>query len=160
MRYIIKLLVVAAFSFSCVAASGAAEALLLAPGFSLQDVKSEKTYSLSDYKGKQAVILFFWTTWCPFCRREIRTLNSNYQKLAADGVEVLAINSREAKGTVENFLRGQTFDFKVLLDSDAKATDEYDIVGVPTYIFVDKEGLVVFKDHYFPEDKYKELLLD
>ncbi len=40
-----------------------------APDFKLQDTNGGLVM-LSSYKGKQPIILFFWTTWCPYCRRE------------------------------------------------------------------------------------------
>ena len=58
------------------------------------------------------------------------------------------------------FLKKRPLSFKVLLDSDANVAHSFKILGVPTFILVNKEGFVVFKDNYFPEDKYKELALE
>ena len=43
---------------------------LSAPNFALKDLNNNAV-TLSSFRGKQAVILFFWTTWCPYCRIEI-----------------------------------------------------------------------------------------
>lgn len=127
--------------------------------FKLQDL-SKNFVSLSDYKGKNPVVILFWTTWCPYCRTELNNLNQRYPQLVKEGWEVLAIDVDESLFLVEAFLKRRPLTFKVLLDSDAKAAHSYGLLGVPTFILVNKEGFVVFKDNYFPEDEYKELLLD
>lgn len=126
--------------------------------FKLPDLNNEFV-TLSSYKGKNPVILLFWTTWCPFCREELNILNKKYPQLAKEGWEVLGINIEESPSIVGVFLKKRPLAFKVLLDTDAQVTYSYDILGVPTFILVNKEGFVVFKDNYFPEDRYKELIL-
>lgn len=130
---------------------------LLAPEFSLQDLE-ENSFSLSNYKDKQPLILFFWTTWCPFCRKELSALNQKHQELEKEGWVVWAINVDESSDQVASFVKNHKFNFKVLLDKDASVADSLDVFGVPTYIIIDKGGQVVFKDHYFPEAQYKELI--
>lgn len=131
----------------------------LATDFNLQDL-NKVSFSLSSYKDKQAVILFFWTTWCHYCRVELNTLKELYPQLSKEGFELLAINVGESPHRVNNFLKKQDLSFKVLLDSDTKVADAYRVLGVPTYILVNKKGYVVFKGHYFLQQNYKELILD
>jgi len=126
--------------------------------FKLQDL-SKNSVALSDYKGKKPVAIIFWTTWCPYCRSELNNLNQKYPQLAKEGWEVLAIDVEEPSSLVEAFLKKRPLTFKVLLDLDAQVAHSYGLFGVPTYILVNKEGFVVFKDNYFPEDKYRELIL-
>ncbi|MBU1090356.1 MAG: redoxin domain-containing protein, partial [Candidatus Omnitrophica bacterium] len=78
-----------------------AEELKSAPDFELQDL-NQKTYMLSDYRDKQAVALFFWTTWCPHCRRELAVLNQRYAEVSVAGLELLSINVGEADYKVAN----------------------------------------------------------
>ncbi len=56
---------------------------VLAPDFILRDMDDEPR-SLSDYRGK-VVMLNFWATWCPPCRREIPSMESIYQDLKEQG---------------------------------------------------------------------------
>jgi peroxiredoxin len=135
-----------------------AKKLPFASDFKLQDL-SQNTYALSSYKDKQPVALFFWTTWCPFCRRELKLLNERYLELRAAGLEVLAIDVGEAPYRVESFMKNYALSFKVLLDKDTSVATAYDILGVPTYVLVDKKGHIVFKDNYLPEN-YKTLILE
>lgn len=126
--------------------------------FKLQDL-NRNFVTLSDYKGKKPVAIIFWTTWCPYCRAELNNLNQRYPQLAKEGWEVLAIDVQESSFLVEAFLKKRPLAFKALLDPDAQVAHSYGLLGVPTFILVNKEGFVVFKDNYFPEDRYMELIL-
>ncbi len=128
----------------------------LAAQFSLLDLNGDEV-ALSDFKDKP-VILFFWTTWCPFCLKELRVLKDMYLQLSKEDWELLAINIGEPTYKVDNYAKRYSLTFKVLLDKDTAVAKSYDIRGVPTFIFVDKKGYVVFKDNYFPQDTYKDLI--
>ncbi len=128
-----------------------------ATNFTLLDLEN-KEFSLSDFKGKP-VILFFWTTWCPYCRKELKQLNTMHAGLLKDGVELAAINVEEPPDKVQRFIGSYPFSYRVLLDIDAKVAGAYDILGVPTYILINKEGRIVFNNHYFPQKEYKDLIL-
>lgn len=128
----------------------------LAPQFELQDIHKGKV-SLSSFKDTQPVLLFFWTTWCPFCRKELNIVNEKYQELVADGVEVLAIDVGEPGYKVENYLKKSPVNFKVLLDADTTVSNSYDVLGVPTFVLVDKKGYILFQGNNFPES-YKRLI--
>ena len=130
----------------------------IASNFKLQDIYQDY-YSLSDFKGKQPVLLFFWTTWCPFCQNEISILNNRYPTLVKDDLEVLAIDMGELPSTVNNFLSGTVLGYRVLLDMDASVAGSFKVLGVPTYILINKKGEIVFQDNDFPLE-YKDLLVD
>lgn len=126
--------------------------------FQLPDLK-QNTVSLKDYKDKQLVILFFWTTKCPFCRVDLRKMNDIYPTLKKEGWELLAIDVGETQSEVDNFVKAHNLAFKILLDKDTQVAVDYGILGVPTFIIIDKKGNTVFKDHYFPYKEYKNLLI-
>jgi peroxiredoxin len=129
-----------------------------APDFSLEDI-NQTTYNLSSYKDKKPVILFFWTTWCPFCRKEIDQLKNIYPDLQKGGWELFTINIKEPVYKVQNFAESHNLILKVLLDKDAHVASAYEVLGVPTYCIIDKRGQIVFKNHYFPKETYKQLIL-
>lgn len=117
----------------------------------------EKEVRLSDFKGK-SLILWFWTTWCPYCREAIPDLNSIYPELKSAGIELLAVNVDEPKEKIVRFIKHYPIDFNILQDKGARCAFSYGVIGVPTYILIDKNGKVRFKQNYFSQDKYKELL--
>lgn len=129
-----------------------------APDFKLKDL-SHETFTLSSYKGRQPVVLFFWTTKCPFCVSELRMLRDMYPEMVKQGWELLAIDVGEYAYRVDRYAKKYALNFKVLLDSDINVARDYDILGVPTYVFVDKKGCIAFMDHYFSQEKYQELTL-
>lgn len=133
------------------------EPLSSAPDFKLTDL-DKNIITLSNYRNKQPVILFFWTTWCPFCRKELKILNNMYPELLKEGLEVLAINVGEYTYKVENFAKTYKLTYKVLLDKDTTVTESYGILGVPTYILIDKQGNIRFKVNAFPKEEYKNLI--
>ncbi|MFH0855360.1 MAG: TlpA disulfide reductase family protein [Candidatus Omnitrophota bacterium] len=144
------------FGFVSYAAQDNAAGLKAAPGFQLKDLNG-RTVSLSDYKDKKAVILFFWTTWCPYCREELRLLNREYVELAKDSIEVLAINAGEPKYKVGNYLQARNLSLEVLLDTEGFVAQAYDIMGVPTYFMVNKSGEIVSTANRFPKEAVKAL---
>lgn len=128
-----------------------------APDFKLQDIHGDRI-TLSSYKDKQSVILFFWTTWCPYCREALRLLNDMYAELVKDGLEVLAINIGEPSYKVDNFVKSYQLNYRVLLDKYTTVAYAYDLLGVPTYVFIDKNGYIYFKGNSFPKERYKDLI--
>ncbi|MCL1813555.1 MAG: TlpA family protein disulfide reductase [Treponema sp.] len=99
---------------------------------------------LSSYRGK-VVILNFWATWCPPCRAEMPSMETLYQRLKSQGLEILAVDLREDKATVQQFIRNSRFTFPVLLDEDGKTGSKYGISAIPTSFIVDREGKIVSK---------------
>lgn len=129
----------------------------LATDFKLESASGEAV-TLSNYKGRQSVLLFFWTTWCPYCRRELRVLNGMYERLTKQGLAVLAINIGEPVYKVNNFIKSYHLSYAVLLDRDSTVAYSYDILGIPAYILIDKKGYIRFRDNYFPQEEYLDLI--
>lgn len=63
-----------------------------APDFTLPALHREGMVSLADYRGRTALLVAIERgLYCPFCRRHLAQLGATAQKLAALGVEVLAV---------------------------------------------------------------------
>ena len=123
--------------------------------FRLRDLDGNMV-ALSDFNNKKSVILFFWTTWCPFCLRELHNLNQIYPAFISEDIEVLAINVEESEPKVRRFLKKTPVVFKVLLDSDGRVAYSYGLIGVPMFVLINKSGEIVFQDYFFPQKTYKE----
>ena len=61
-----------------------------APNFTLEIINGKKL-SLWEFAGKKPVILNFWATWCPPCKKEMPLLQKYYEK-NKDNIEILAVN--------------------------------------------------------------------
>jgi len=127
----------------------------IAPDFSLETIAGKIT-ALKDLKGK-GVILFFFTTWCPYCRQKLPLLAKQYQKYQSDGFELLVTDVGESKAKVSSFAAKEHLPFDILLDVDMKASEAYGVLGVPTFILISKDGLVVYEGNEMPSN-YQELL--
>lgn len=118
---------------------------LAAPDFTLADMDGEPR-SLSDYRGK-VIMLNFWATWCPPCRREIPSMESIYQDLHKDGFMVLAVNEFEDPDHVFAYT-GQLSvfpTFPILFDTDSKISQEFGVKGLPTTLLINKQGNIVYR---------------
>lgn len=62
-----------------------------APELAFTDVHSKKSATLADYRGKY-VVLDFWATWCPDCRKDVPKMKELYDKYASDKIAFLGIS--------------------------------------------------------------------
>jgi thiol-disulfide isomerase/thioredoxin len=113
-----------------------------APLFSLKDLDGNKV-ALKDLKGKP-VILTFWATWCPPCKKELPTL-AEFAKMTKDQLIILAIDIGEDQKTVRRFVEANKIDLRVLLDERKQFSRAYGAIMIPTTILIDKEGMMVGK---------------
>lgn len=112
-----------------------------APDFALTTLDG-KDVKLSDMKGK-VVLVDFWATWCPPCRKSLPHLQkvSADKALADKGLVVWAVNAQEEKAKVEKFMTDNKYTFHVPMDP-GKAMKEYKVQGIPTTIVVGRDGKV------------------
>ncbi len=115
----------------------------LAPAFTLPTVNTEEgVLALDDLRG-QPVLLSFWTTWCPFCRRQAPVLVEAHARYAERGVQFVGINVKEEQAPVENYLEQEGMTYSVVLDQSGATAQAYQVRGFPTTYFLDAEGRVV-----------------
>ncbi|MCJ8318062.1 MAG: TlpA family protein disulfide reductase [Colwellia sp.] len=114
-----------------------------APDFSLSTEFGE-VISLSDYKGKP-LVLHFWATWCPYCKKLQPGLDELYLKYQKQGLEMVAISFWEDDGAspqAELLKRGMHFTTLVNGDNVAK---QYRVKGTPSTFFINRAGEVLWK---------------
>ena len=130
----------------------------VSPDLSLKDL-SGKTRSLKDYRGK-VVLLYFTTTWCPYCKKDIPGLKKLYSSLKGKDFEMLAVYINESPKKVASFVSKYALPYPVLLDSEATAARSYGIRGVPTRILVRKDGTIGCWQCINVEEGIQEFLKD
>jgi len=111
-----------------------------APDFQAQTLDGQSV-SLSDLKGK-AVIVNFWATSCGYCVYEMPFLQEIHDEWSDRGLVVLAINIGESASKITSFMQGQRLSLPVLLDSEGNIARKYNIPGIPTSFFIDKDGII------------------
>lgn len=114
------------------------EAGLKIPNFKMSTLEGD-TIELSEYEGK-IVLLNFWASWCGYCDREMPDL----EKVDQDSdVVVIAINSREKKSVVEEYIADGKYDFLTILDEKGVYSDKFVVNSLPTTFFIDEDGILI-----------------
>ncbi len=101
---------------------------------------------LSELRGK-VVIVNFWATWCPPCRREMPALERLKQIMRGQPFAIVGIDAGEELEDVLGF-RGSVDpapSFRLLLDREGKALKAFGVSGLPTTFVLDREGRIVYR---------------
>jgi len=116
-----------------------------APDFTLEDIDAKK-FSLKDYRGK-VILLNFWATWCPPCRREMPSLERLNQKFKGKKFIVLALNQMEDSDQVFTYTAELEVapTFTILFDKASNVARAYSVQGLPTTYLIDKKGNIRFR---------------
>ena len=112
-----------------------------APDFSLRTLNGVDT-RLSSYRGTKPVILNFWASWSPDCRRSMPLLQQLHDKYK-DQLGILAINQQEGEGKVGDFVAEYGLTFPVALDPVAQVQRQYGNPYPNTYVLIDKSGNII-----------------
>jgi peroxiredoxin len=108
--------------------------------FTLTDLNG-KSWTLKDLKGK-VVLLNFWATWCPPCRKEMPDLETLYRRFGPQGLVILGIDDEEAE-KVKPFIAQQGITYPVLLDPGRRVNTLFEIEGIPKTFVYDRAGKIV-----------------
>ncbi len=120
----------------------------------LKDVEGNP-WKYEDYKGKQPMIINFWGTWCSPCRREMPDLKRIYQEYKPKGLEIVGIAVNDTPGRVKTYADKGGYEWVMLMTS-REATRHFRLgAGVPTTIFIDRDGNEVGR--YVGIRKYNDL---
>ncbi|GAA0444048.1 thiol-disulfide oxidoreductase ResA [Lentibacillus halophilus] len=116
-----------------------------APDFKLEQINKNNeldTVRLSDYEGK-GVMLNFWGTWCPPCKKEMPYMESLYPEYKKKGVEIIAVNLDRTTFVVDKFINEYDLTFPVPHDSNKEVRNAYQVEPLPTTFFIDPDGKIV-----------------
>jgi len=110
-----------------------------APSFSLPDLDGREI-SLENFKGK-IILLDFWATWCTPCRMTMPVVEK-LSKEYPDDMVVLAVNMRESKKTVDEYVFEQAISSQILLDANGAVSEAYGAYAIPMQFLIDRSGIV------------------
>lgn len=116
-----------------------------AADFTLKNAGGGMDVKLSDYKGK-VVILDFWATWCPPCRKGIPDL-IELQKKYGDKVVVIgvSVDDQNTIGEVPGFIKSMNINYPVAYANSEIAAAYGGIEAIPTSFIIDQDGNIVEK---------------
>lgn len=121
---------------------------------SLTTMSGDKV-KLSDLKGK-VVLIDFWATWCGPCRVSMPYMQKVYEKYKSNkDVQVIMCNvwerGEDRKKIVQDFLaQNKDFTFPMFMDLTDGVVGCFGVTGIPTKFYIDKDGIVQFKEVGFP----------
>jgi thiol-disulfide isomerase/thioredoxin len=113
----------------------------LAPDFSLPDLGGG-SIALADFRGRQAVMINFWASWCAPCKAEMPHLDEVYREYQG-GLVVLGINLLEDAPTIREFLGEVSVSYPIMLDRQGEVARLYRLFTQPVTYFIDGRGVIV-----------------
>ena len=111
----------------------------LAPDFRLPPLDGG-SFQLSNLRGKP-VVLNFWATWCGPCQNELPALQKAAEHLG-DQVVFAAVDQGEAAGVIQPYVDRLGLTFTIPLDADGQIGVNYNVKGLPTTFFIDRNGVI------------------
>lgn len=114
-------------------------------------IRQEADFTLQDLQGKQwtlkqlrgnVVLVNFWATWCPPCRKEMPDLEKLQQRFGTQGLIILAISDEDA-GKVKPYIAQGKYTYPILLDSGRTVNERFHIQGIPKSLVYDRTGKLV-----------------
>lgn len=120
------------------------------PGYNQSGKQSEVTFAVYDvfgkarnyeeFKGKGPLVVNFWGTWCPPCRRELPDLKKIYAEYRPQGLEMIGMAVNDSPGKVRQFAAENGMDWVMLMAND-DAIQSFQLgAGIPVTIFIDRQG--------------------
>lgn len=154
-RFLLVLLIgVSILSQTAFAQIGGMEFGLLgkeAPGFEARTLTKDKA-TLDEYREGKKAIVFFWATWCPYCRKEIVTLSKKMEDLRKKDIKLIMVNVGEQPKKVRAFLEKNKVEADVFLDQDSSIAEAYGVFGLPTFFYVNEKGIINASENILLDD--------
>jgi thiol-disulfide isomerase/thioredoxin len=131
-----------------------------APLFSGKDYKTVEDFNLSDYIGKNVIIVDFWYTHCPPCVRSMPHLSELQEKYGSKGLKIFGLNSVDNQPrslhNLDVFLGKRNLSYDVIL-TQPEVDIKYKISGYPTMYVIGKDGKIAFVEVGFDKEKLETL---
>ena len=114
-----------------------------ADDFSLE-LMSGETLTLADLRGK-AVMVDFWSSWCPPCRQEAPVLAEVYLEYETLPVEFVGVDIWDVPAAAQEHIDRYNVPYPNGIDADGIIAINYGVTGLPEKFFISPEGMVVKK---------------
>jgi len=126
-----------------------------APDFAFTSHEKQMV-SNSALRGR-VVLMDFWGTWCPPCRESVPVLRELQKKYAGKGFELVGVSSDDDEDVWRTFIDAQKMNWTEYIDLSGEVLEAFKIESFPTYIVLDKDGLMRFRQSGFGQSTAAEL---
>ncbi|MGD9603249.1 MAG: TlpA disulfide reductase family protein [Gammaproteobacteria bacterium] len=90
----------------------------------------------------KVIVVDFWASWCPPCRKLMPFLDDLYGSHRDDGLAVIAINVDEVQADAERFLARRPVSYPVAFDAAGECPRAFALAGMPSTYVLDRAGVV------------------
>jgi thiol-disulfide isomerase/thioredoxin len=125
------------------------------PEFAFTSLEGASISNVS-LEGK-VVLLDFWATWCPPCRESVPTIQNLHKKYADKAFEIVGISADGDEDSWKAFVAKNKMNWAEYLDLSEMMLGKFEVDSFPTYIVVDKEGVVRYRQSGFGPATQTEL---
>ncbi|KLJ02560.1 thioredoxin family protein [Luteimonas sp. FCS-9] len=113
--------------------------------------RAGREVDLAALRGK-VVIVTFWASWCPPCRKELPVLGQFQRVVGRDALEVVAINYKEPRREFTDVVRrNRDIDLTWVHDARGDISDLYGVRTLPHMFMLDRDGRVAFTHRGYSE---------
>jgi thiol-disulfide isomerase/thioredoxin len=120
------------------------------------DVKGNPV-TVSQHRGK-VVVVTFWASWCPPCRRELPMLAHVQSTVGREYMEVVAINVKEGRREFLGVIRANKGIELTYVHDKGPVTDQYGVSGLPNMFIIDREGRVAHVHRGYSEQVFQRFI--
>ena len=131
----------------------------ISPNFKAVDIDG-KEWKLVDFRGKY-VYIDLWATWCGPCRREIPSLHQLEEKFANAEIVFVGLSLDKDKSKWEEMVKGGSLTgVQLYLGNESDFLEAYKVEGIPRFILIDKNGVIINNNMTRPSEPQTEATLN
>ena len=101
---------------------------------------------------KTPAALYFFTTWCGYCRSRYPEIQAAAERAKAKGWRVYGIDVGERQSVVADYVQQYRPRYPVLLDQHEDVAQRYGVNGYPQFVLVDSNANIVYNSHSLPKN--------
>jgi len=100
--------------------------------------------SNASLRGK-VVLVDFWGTWCPPCRESVPALRNLNKKYAGKPFQLVSVSSDDDEDVWKTFIKAERMEWSQYIDLPGEVLHAFKVDSFPTFVVLDKDGVVRFR---------------